>query len=258
VLCAAARPARPLRASLTSYPSYRSAVDTASTMELSSSMTRILRASPTPVVNSLRPPVWTRAPDLCERAQRAHSWHTAPLPTVQRMDKLFGLPAHPFLVHIPIVLLPLAAIGVALMAIKTDWYLRYRWPVLVIGLIGALGAVLAAAAGEQLEGRIIAVEGRDAARSWEHHADLGDTARLFAVIFCILLAAYVLIPWWLHRRHADATIASPAALGRSLRIALATLAVLGAVASVTTVIQAGHTGSESVWQDYVSKTSNGG
>ncbi|MCU1390259.1 MAG: hypothetical protein JWL72_3597, partial [Ilumatobacteraceae bacterium] len=48
-----------------------------------------------------------------------------------------------------------------------------------------------------------------------------------------------------------------ASSSRHRGITLASLAVLGAAASVTTIIQAGHTGSKSVWEDNVSKTSGG-
>jgi len=187
------------------------------------------------------------------RSQPAHSSDSYGLGT---MDTLFGLPAHPSLVHIPIVLLPLAAIGVVFMVIKPAWHQRYRWAVLVMGAVGTLGAVLAASAGEELERRIVAVEGPDAASSWERHSQLGDTARLVAVIFFVLLAVYVLVPWWLQRRAGSASSGD----GRTgvLRIVLAVLVVVGAAASVTTVIRAGHTGSKSVWEDYMSKTSQGG
>jgi hypothetical protein len=173
------------------------------------------------------------------------------------MDTLFGLPAHPFLVHIPIVLLPLAALGVVVMVVKPTWHERYRWVVLGVTAVGALGAVLAASAGEELEGRIIAVEGAAAAGSWEHHAELGDTARLFAVIFLVLLAAYVIVPWWTARRSRQlpAELDQPPRRTKTLGVVLAALALVGAAASVVTVIRAGHTGSQSVWEDYVSKTS---
>src|SRR5829696_7293901 len=112
------------------------------------------------------------------------------------MDTLFGLPAHPLLVHIPIVLLPLAAIGVVVMLIRPSWHNRYRWVVLGMGIAGALGATLAAQPGEELEHRIVAVEGREAASSWEHHADLGETARNFALLFMLVLIVFVFVPWW--------------------------------------------------------------
>jgi hypothetical protein len=34
------------------------------------------------------------------------------------MDTISGLPAHPLLVHIPVILIPVAAVGVIIMAIK--------------------------------------------------------------------------------------------------------------------------------------------
>jgi len=174
------------------------------------------------------------------------------------MDKLFGLPAHPFLVHIPIVLLPLSALGTVAIVARRKWYLAYRWVVLAIAVVGTGGAVLAASAGDELEGRIIDIEGPQAAGRWEHHAELGETARNVALVYVVLLAAYVIIPWLLERRRA-----SPAADGsapdveaagtaqRWLRPMLAALALLAGVASMVTIVQAGHTGSKSVWQETV-------
>ena len=120
------------------------------------------------------------------------------------MDTLFGLPAHPFLVHIPVVLLPLAAIGVVLMAVRPAWYRSFRWVVLAIGAVGTLAIVLAASAGEELGARIVGIQGAQAESGWEHHAELGETARNIALVFFVALAAYVLVPWWLDRRRAAA------------------------------------------------------
>ena len=186
------------------------------------------------------------------------------------MDTLFGLPAHPFLVHIPIVLLPLSAVGVVLMALRPRWHRSYRWVVLTLGVVGALGATLAASAGDALEGRVEAVEGRQAAASWEHHASLGETARSVALVYMVLLAAFVLVPWWLERRDSSrATTPAGHSLGaaantvarppweRWARVAVTVLALAGGAAAVTTVIQAGHTGSRSVWEDYVHATNGG-
>lgn len=194
------------------------------------------------------------------------------------MDKLFGLPAHPFLVHIPIVLLPLAGIGTVAIAVRRSWYYTYRWIVLALAVIGTAGAVLAASAGEELAGRIVAVLGDQAARSWQDHADLGETARNVALAYLILLAAFVLVPWLMHRRSpvigedrppeasatstASTTSATSKTAARStgprwLRPLLAGLAVVGAAGSVVTVIQAGHTGSRSVWQAYVDGSGHG-
>lgn len=166
------------------------------------------------------------------------------------MDTLFGLPAHPFLVHIPIVLLPLAGVGVVLMTIKPDWHARFRWVVLTLGAVGTLGAILAASAGEEFGDRIAGVAGPEAVRAWEDHAESGDTARNFAIVFFVLLAAYVLIPWWQQRGASD-DHAESAPRTRWMRIGLAAFAIVGAAVSVTTIVQAGHSGSRAVWGDYV-------
>jgi hypothetical protein len=179
------------------------------------------------------------------------------------MNTLFGLPAHPFLVHIPIVLLPLSAIGVVLMALRPQWHRSYRWIVLAIGTVGVAGATLAASAGEELEGRIVAVEGRKAAASWEHHASLGDTARSVALVYLVALVLFVFVPWWLERRTAAqpattvgaaASTPSRAPWQRWAVIAVTVVALAAAAGSVVSVIAAGHTGSRSVWQDYMHQT----
>ena len=64
------------------------------------------------------------------------------------MDQITGLPAHPLLVHIPVAMLPLAALGVVVLLARKAWYERYRWAVLVVAGIGTLGAILAASSGE--------------------------------------------------------------------------------------------------------------
>lgn len=172
------------------------------------------------------------------------------------MDTLFGLPAHPLLVHIPIVLLPLAAVGVVLMVIKPLWNQRLRWIVLALAAAGTFGAVLAASAGESLEGRIRRVDGGDAARRWHRHAELGDTARNVALLFLGLVAVYVLVPWWMERR-ARSGEARSSTMNRWVTIGIAVLALAGAAASFITIVYAGHTGSKSVWDNYVGDSSGG-
>ena len=172
------------------------------------------------------------------------------------MDTLFGLPAHPLLVHVPIVLLPLAAIGVVVMLIRPSWHRRYRWVVLGLGVAGALGATLAAQAGEELENRVIAVEGREAAGRWHHHAELGDTSRNVALLFLVVLLVFVFLPWWQERRinQVDQDGMAPGRSLRVLAISVSVLAVLTSVGTVVTIVQAGHTGSKSVWDSYVHDT----
>ena len=50
-------------------------------------------------------------------------------------DKLFDLPAHPLLVHAPVVLLPIAAILMVMFAVKPAWRLAAGWwPLCLVGV----------------------------------------------------------------------------------------------------------------------------
>jgi uncharacterized membrane protein len=175
------------------------------------------------------------------------------------MKTISGLPAHPFLVHIPIVLLPLAAIGTVALVARQTWYVKFRWVVLVIGAIGAAGAVLAASAGEQLQETLSSGD----QGSIEHHAELGDTAKAVAVLFVVLLAAYVVIPWVLARRAGGGTRGNGnahtgSAAPRWLMPTLGALALVAALGSTITVIQAGHSGAKSVWNEQEGGVQEGG
>jgi hypothetical protein len=163
---------------------------------------------------------------------------------ISPMNSFFGIPAHPLLVHVPVVLLPLTALGVVVMVIRPAWHRRYRWAVLGVGVIATFGAILAASAGDSLGERVEAKNGAGGEGVWEHHAELGDTARLVAIIFVIVLAAYVLVPWYLERRAAQD---NPLGVPSWLTAVLAALALLASAASVYTIIQAGHSGAKAVW-----------
>ncbi len=85
------------------------------------------------------------------------------------MDELFGLPAHPLLVHAAVVLVPLAAIGVVLIAFWPAARARLGVAVVVIAAVGTVFAYLAMESGEYLEEQVKETE------QVEEHAKLGDS-----------------------------------------------------------------------------------
>ncbi len=171
-----------------------------------------------------------------------------------------GLPAHPLLVHIPVAMLPLAMAGVVVMLIRRAWYERYKWVVLAVGAIGTLGAMLAAASGEGLEKQIAAKKGQAAARAAHDHAEAGDRAQTLAIVFFVVLALYVLLPWFLERRAASRADADRS--GRIepswLRPALMVAVAITGIASMASIIQAGHSGAAKAWEDYSDSSLDGG
>ncbi|MGE0572167.1 MAG: hypothetical protein AB7P25_13825, partial [Dehalococcoidia bacterium] len=63
---------------------------------------------------------------------------------------IFGIPAHPFFVHVPVVLIPVAALGFALTGWRREWRRWFIVPLLALTLAGAVFSVLAANSGEDL------------------------------------------------------------------------------------------------------------
>jgi len=161
------------------------------------------------------------------------------------LEKIFGLPAHPLLVHAPVILIPLCAIGAIWIAVSPTWRHRIGWIVVVLAG-GAVGASqLAAGSGEALQDAM----DKDTALV-ERHADLGDTFVWFALVF--FLAVLALMAWdTMQRRKAAAAGEEPDLheLGRSgIAIALAVLVIVTAVGASFRVYQVGHSGAESVWE----------
>jgi hypothetical protein len=175
------------------------------------------------------------------------------------METLFGIPAHPLVVHAPVVLLPLAVIGVLLMMVRRSWYEQLKWPVLAVTAVGTLGAIFAASSGEELEELVEDGESRAALNAIQEHAEAGELARTLAIVFLVAVALYVIVPWFLARRASSTPAAStadgavdavPSRSGPSwLRPALMLFVAVTAVGSLVTIVDAGHSGAESVWDE---------
>ena len=156
------------------------------------------------------------------------------------MDKLFGLPAHPLLVHIPVVIVPLAGIAALVMLLRPRWLDRYGWWLLGLSGVGMIGAILAAGSGEELES---SVEKSDLL---EQHAQLGDTARAVAIVFFVVVAVIVLGRYFLRR--SDHSLAKWLRTTAGAAVCALVIFLAGAAATYT-VAKAGHQGAKVTWHD---------
>jgi uncharacterized membrane protein len=165
------------------------------------------------------------------------------------LEKLFGLPAHPLIVHLPVVLVPLAAVGAVLALAVGRWRYGMSVACAVLGVVAAVAAQLAVGSGESLE----EVVGRSPQIS--EHAQLGEQARTLIGVFALAMVAWVAVQWWL-RRQAARPVAPATARGASgrrvpawLPLVLALASVVGGVAATAQVVRAGHSGAKSAWED---------
>jgi len=148
-----------------------------------------------------------------------------------------GIPLHPLVVHGAVVLVPLAALGVIVLALVPRWRSQYSVLVFLLALVATANVQIAAMTGETFK------DSFGEAPKIERHADLGDVMVWFALP--LLLASIVL--WWLGRR---ARNERPVSSG--LGILLSVLCIVAASAAVVQVIRVGHSGADAVWSGTVS------
>ena len=162
------------------------------------------------------------------------------------MITVFGVPAHPLLVHAVVVLLPLATVGGLAIAVRSSWRRRFGIAVLGVTIAGVAAVPIAQQTGEQLEDGLRASlpPGTPLQPSLEDHVKLGNDLLPFAIAFGLaVLLLYV----------AGLLADRDAARGGSTtwkRVALvaAALVVFTGVATTVETVRIGHTGADAVWK----------
>jgi hypothetical protein len=154
------------------------------------------------------------------------------------LDTISGLPVHPLIVHATVVVVPTAALLVALAAVHP----RFRaW----IGPVPALAAVVACvlvplstSSGEELEHHV------GDSSLVEKHAQLADT-----LIWLVLpLALVAVVGWWMHRR-------TTAGTGAVVAVAVASVVLAGG--TLVDVVLIGHSGAKAAWTGVAQQKSSG-
>ena len=154
-----------------------------------------------------------------------------------------GLPVHVLVVHLVVVLVPVAA----LLAIAQAWspaIRRWAGPLGPLLCLGALVMVpVATNAGEWLKDRLP----RNA--RIERHADLGEQLWPFVLALFVLSVA----GWWLDRRQSpDAELVGTTRGSAPLQLIVAVLVTVVGLGTVAQVVRIGDSGAQAVWKGVVS------
>ena len=146
-------------------------------------------------------------------------------------ETVFGIPAHPLLVHAVVVLLPLSAIGmIALVLIP-----KFRGKVQKYFVAGALLISTVSAYVTQESGRTLnKVEGVS-----EYHQEWGSRTFYAA----LALAAISAVWFWLDTK--------PKSIYQTIT---GILVVLVSLLAITATVLAGHSGAQSVWEEMAATT----
>lgn len=164
-----------------------------------------------------------------------------PIPAVGLLDTLFGLPAHPLLVHAAVVLVPLCAIGTIVIVASARARERIGWVVAGLGVVGFVFAFLAKESGESL------LETTRVTAAVRDHADLGDWGVIGAFLVGGSACAVMLLDLFVRERARrglpELSVTQP------VRNLVAVFAVVFCLAGTYAIVRVGHTGAKAVWED---------
>jgi hypothetical protein len=160
------------------------------------------------------------------------------------VEEIFGLPAHPLMVHAPLVLVPLIGLGTVAVAMRPSWRRRYGWLLLAATAVALVATQLAMSSGEELQ-QVVEALGVNVDR----HVELADTTRVLVIVLFVGVLAMVLFDRFAHRRRSNAGGAGTDAPGWLPITSLALPVVVVAIAALSTVwmSRTGHEGAKLVW-----------
>jgi uncharacterized membrane protein len=158
------------------------------------------------------------------------------------ITKIFGLPAHPLFVHIPVVLIPLTALGAIAMVCSARARDQFGWLVLAIGVVAGLSTQLAIESGKALRHSV------PQSAVLRQHTHTAESIRpLILLLFVVALTVMLLD----RRSRAAWPFAgrNPSREPRpATRVALIVLTVVVAVGTSVRLFQIGDSGAKATWQ----------
>ena len=138
-----------------------------------------------------------------------------------------GLPAHPLLVHLVVVLLPLTAAGAILVSVWPAAQRKLTFLIPLGAVVGALAVPITTRAGNDLADKL------GNPPFIEQHESYGDQVLPWAIALAVTTLAQ-----WFYLRRGTATVP---------RVVLALLVVASAVGTATLVALTGDSGAQAVW-----------
>lgn len=153
------------------------------------------------------------------------------------LDTLFGLPAHPLIVHATVVAVPAAALTVALAALWPRFRARVGALPLLLSLTALVLVPLTVKSGESLARRV------HQTGLVRRHTDLGHDLLPWTIVLTVGASAL----FWLARREARPRGAERTAVSRPFAVVLVLLALTGVAGSSVQIARIGHSGADAAW-----------
>ena len=157
------------------------------------------------------------------------------------LDSLFGLPAHPLVVHIAVVLVPLAALGTIAIAFWGAARRRIGWIVVALAFVAFVGCFLAKQSGEALQNSVKNTAAVNA------HVEMADGGTVAGLAVFIGAAGVMVVDLIVGQRTKRKQPALP--LQKQAPMIVGVLAALLALFGSVRIIQIGHSGAKATWEN---------
>ena len=163
-----------------------------------------------------------------------------------RLTKVYsGLPAHPLIVHLPVILIPVTIVAAVVFMAKPEWLTRWGIALSVVSVVAMSSVFLALQSGAALRGAL-KLEGQAANYISEH----SQAAHILAIVY-VLFTATLIVAFAARRISSGRPtglaivdrLLSPPAMFTALRV---TVVVLALIAGFFT-FRVGDLGAKAVW-----------
>jgi hypothetical protein len=168
------------------------------------------------------------------------------------LEKINGLPAHVLLIHVVVVLIPVAAVMLAASALWPAARAKLGFLTPAVALVALVLVPITTGAGKWLQDHLPGGIGHTNAKI-RHHAELGDQLLPWALGIFVMAT----VVWMLHRRFSFGwRLAGNTGTARVLPVwvtaVVAVLALIAAVGGVVMLYRIGDSGAQAVWSGTVS------
>lgn len=160
-------------------------------------------------------------------------------------DTISGLPVHPLVVHVAVIVLPLSALAFVAIVLVRRLRRSYGWLTLLGLFAGTAAAVAAKESGEALATRV----GTPAT-----HASYGDLLPLIGAVLAIVALVWVVMQRQSARRAAGAGASGEPARDSGAVKVLGAVGIVAAGATLVMTVLVGHSGAEAVWGNRIAAT----
>jgi hypothetical protein len=162
-------------------------------------------------------------------------------------ETAFGIPAHPLLIHIPVIFVPLLIVVTLAYGLLPRWRTKLDWAVVALGIATPIGCFLARASGLAFRSRLIrenVVSTQDLAKI-NTHQSLGTRTFLFSIALGVV--ALILVGVQVARSRRGGHAGGGRAFG-PVTVVLVVLAIGLSGVTGYYVYKTGDTGAHIVWQ----------